>query len=278
MCASGIDFPRGREALKQVQAILGFGLQSPLWDAVLVSFDIEPLKEGPAGGSCDGISEIGISIFDTRTLSHDSAGPLETRNLVTGGNKRRVRIARTFNFGDAEHVDNTTTGIHEVVLKLLHVPDDIENSLQPRYRNIVLIGRGLRSDLLILRRKGIMFEEIKTIVAKLDTTYLAKGVLGGNFGLESLLRYLQCPSQNLHNAGNDANFTLRALLLLAYYGLRKSASSSDAGKLASLKNLAMEPLPDITKRNAMWRATKFRCEDWTLNALDMGTLSFFDCL
>lgn len=276
MCASGIDFPRGREALTQLQAILGLGLQSPLWDAVLVSFDTGPLKGGPMEGICPGISEIGISTFDTRTLSHTSAGTLETRNFVTGGNKRRIRIARTFLFGEAEHVEYTTTGIHEALSKALHIPDDIQNSPQPRYRNIVLVGHELRSDLLILRKHSIMFEEFKTIVAKLDTTYLAQGVLGANFRLESLLQYLQCPYQNLHNAGNDANFTLRALLLLAYYGLRKSASSSVTGKLASLWDLAMEPVPNITLRNAMWRATKVQCEDWTLNALDMGILSLFD--
>ena len=208
MYTSGIDFPRGPEALKQLQAILGLGLHSPLWDAVLVSFDIEPLKEGETGGSCNGISEIGISTFDTRHLSHTSAGTLETRNLVTGGNKRRIRISRTFHFGEAEHVEYTRTSIHEALVKAFHIPDEIENAPQPRYRNVVLVGHGLRSDLLILRRKGIMFEEFRTIVAKFVTTYLAQGVLGANFGLESLLRYLQCPHQNLHNAGNDANFTL----------------------------------------------------------------------
>jgi hypothetical protein len=195
-----------------------------------------------------------------------------------GGNKRLTHTARNFHFGTSEHVDRKD--VDRVILKLLHIED--ENNVpqppgQPRYHNIVLVGHGLRSDLLILRKRGIMFEEISTIVAILDTTYIGKEVLGMSFQLQGLLQTLQCPTKNLHNAGNDANFALRALLLLAYYGLRPSLSSPDAiQRLASLKALALEPLPDTTQRNAILRASRYRCEDWTLNALDIGTVSFFD--
>jgi hypothetical protein len=122
-----------------------------------------------------------------------------------------------------------------------------------------------------------MFEEVGTIVAKLDTTYIAREVLGMNFKLQGLLKTLGCPNENIHNAGNDANFALRAFLLLAYYGLRPSVSSPDEIRyLAYFKALGLEPLPDITQRNAMLRAIKPRYEDCTLNALDIGSISFFD--
>ncbi|KAE9372154.1 hypothetical protein N431DRAFT_237456 [Stipitochalara longipes BDJ] len=273
--ASGIDFPLVGEGLKQLQSFLGIGRHTPLWDAILVSFDLEPKKDGSASGAMFGIHEIGVSTFDTRSVSlSTSASSLMTRHFVVGGNKKLSRGARNFHFGASEHADQNN--IKEVILKLLYIRDGIEDFPKPRYRNVVLVGHGLRSDLLILRKHGIMFEEISTIVAKLDTTYMAMEVLGMNFRLQSLLDILRCPNQNLYNAGNDANFTLRALLLLAYYGLRPSASLSNAEKLASLKNLAMEPIPDTTERNAILRAMKFRCEDWTLNALDIGAISFFD--
>jgi hypothetical protein len=101
--------------------------------------------------------------------------------------------------------------------------------------------------------------------------------LGMSFRLQGLLHILQCPTENLHNAGNDANFALPALLVLAYYGLRPSLSSPDAiRRLASLKPMALDTLPDTTRRNAMLRASKIICEDWALNALEMETIYFFD--
>jgi hypothetical protein len=131
--------------------------------------------------------------------------------------------------------------VNEVILKLLHIPDEIEGLPQQSYRNIVLVGYGLRSDLLVLRKRGIMFE---SIVAKLDTTYIAREVLGMNFKLQGLLKTLGCPNENIHNAGNDANFALRAFLLLTYYGLRPSVSSPDEIRyLAYFKALGLEPLP-----------------------------------
>jgi hypothetical protein len=140
------------------------------------------------------------------------------------------------------------------------------------------VGHGLRFDFLILRKHGIMFEEISTIVAKSDAIYMATGgaVLGINFRVPSLLQTLPCLNQNLHNAGNDANCVLLALLLLVYYGLRPSTSSSDAKTLASLKSLALEPISDTTERIAKLRALKAQRDDWTLNALDIGTISLFD--
>jgi hypothetical protein len=271
---SGIVSPRN--GLEQLQSILGLRLKSPLWDVVLVSSDVEPKKDSPKNRLYNEIAEIGVSMLDTRSFSsHTLAGSLVTRHFVVGGHKRLVHTARDFHFGASEHVDQGN--VNEVILRLLHIPDELYGLPQRRYRSIVLVGHGLRSDLLILRKRGIIFEQISTIVAKLDTTYLAKEVLGMNFRLQGLLQTLNCPNKNLHNAGNDANFGLRALLLLAYYGLRPSASSPNAiRKLTSFKALGLKPLPDTTQRNEMLRALKLRCEDWTLNALKIGSISFFD--
>ena len=134
-----------------------------------------------------------------------------------------MHAAAQFHLGTSTHPNQDD--VNEVILKLLHIPDEIQGFSHRRHRKIVLVGYGIRSDLLILRRRGIIFEEIGTIVTKLDITYIVREVLGMNFQLRGLLTTLDCPSSKVHNAGNDANFTLRALLLLAYYGLRPSVSS-----------------------------------------------------
>jgi hypothetical protein len=180
-----------------------------------------------------------------------------------------------FHFGTSEHLDQEN--VNEAVLKLLYIPDNISDLPQQRYRNIVLVGHGLRSDLLILRKQGIMFENISTITAKLDTTYIAQEVLGMNFRLRGLLKILGCPNENLHNAGNDANYALRALLTLSYYGLRSSTSLPyEIRYLAHFKALGLEPLPDTKRRNTVLRALIPRHEDFTSYALDIGGISLFD--
>lgn len=274
VCASGIDFPRN--SLEQLQAILGLDRQSPLWDAILVSFDLEPKANNVSQNRYNELKEIGICMLDTRSLTFKAPAPtLETRNFIVGGHKKLSHKARNFHFGASEHVDGTD--VNKLILKLLHIPDEKEVDMaQPKYRNIVLVGHGLRSDLLILRKRGIRFEDISTIVYKLDTSYLAKEVLGTNFRLRGLLHMLEIPTENLHNAGNDANFTLRALFRLANYGLWSSVSSDARQKLAILTTLALDPLPNTTLRNAILRASKATCEDWTLHALEQGTICFFD--
>ncbi|CAG8950034.1 hypothetical protein HYFRA_00004368 [Hymenoscyphus fraxineus] len=268
--ALGIDFPRN--GLEQLQTIFGLGLSKIPWDVIFVSFDLEC---GIPDFSAGHISEIGISMLDMRHFSPENPPrSLETLHFVVGGNKRLVHCARRFHFGTSKHLDGSAASVNEAIIKLLHIPDERSSDCQ-RFRDIVLVGHGLRSDLYLLRQRGIMYANINTIVAKLDTTYIAREVLGVGGRLPSLLKILQCPYENCHTAGNDANFALRALLILSYYGLREYATSPAALRmLESFKNLALDPLPDIRKRNALIRASKIHREDHTMYALDQGDLSF----
>jgi hypothetical protein len=271
---SKIYFPRN--GLEQLQSIFGLQNTSPIWDAVIISLDLEPFK----GGTPD-ISQMGISILDTRCLSlSKSTGSLLTRHFTIGGqkgggHKRFRREGMRFYFGTSEYVADDK--VNEVILKQFYIQDDIKGQ---GYRNIILVGHGLRSDLAVLRKRGIWVEDIPTIIAKFDTSYIAIEVLGIKSGLFFLLKLLDCPHDNMHTAGNDANYALRALLVLAYYGLRPLVSSSRLDAIQYLKHfkdLGLERLPDITQRNAMIRASKRiigRYEDCTLIALDSGTISF----
>ena len=66
---------------------------------------------------------------------------------------------------------------------------------------------------------GLRLDDIAPIVAIFDITTIHRVLHGLDFdkliSLESLLQQLGCPADNLHDASNDAHFTLRALLLLA---------------------------------------------------------------
>lgn len=91
--------------------------------------------------------------------------------------------------------------------------------IQPRIqaiipnRDIVLVTHDGNSDLRFAKELGISIEAICTI----DTQMVAQHPLQltHKASLRELLIILNCPFQHIHVAGNDANFTLRALLMLA---------------------------------------------------------------
>jgi hypothetical protein len=78
-----------------------FRPNSPLWDVVLVSFDLEPKPNSPANNVYNEIAQIRVSMLDTRSFSlYTPAGSLVTRHFVVGGHKRLVHTARRFHFRD----------------------------------------------------------------------------------------------------------------------------------------------------------------------------------
>lgn len=213
-------------------------------------------------------------MLDTRSFSTDATMSVTTMHVVVGGNKRLRQKGGHFAFGTSTRIAQDE--VDETIKGLLHIPDENAHSSGHKYRNIILIGHGLRSDLLIMRDRGINLEEISTVVGKLDTAYLAMEILGLKLSLKGLITTLGCPSAKSHHAGNDADSALRAFLLSTYYGLRPSASSLDTTRvLDNLKNLAFDPVPDTTHRNALHRKLRGLCEDYTLHALEAGSIFFF---
>lgn len=76
------------------------------------------------------------------------------------------------------------------------------------------MGHDFRNDLKVLNL--LDFDLRTSIVGILDTGKIVSIMLPNvPTMVSSVLSELQCPFQNLHTAGNDAYFTLLALLLLA---------------------------------------------------------------
>ncbi|KAG4438113.1 hypothetical protein IFR05_006393 [Cadophora sp. M221] len=267
---SKILFPPNE--LEQLETIFGLRTNVPR-DVVIVSFDLEINMDNPMHNRYNQITQIGVSMLDTRKLSGPLNKPLTTKHIIVCcGHKRFTHERAKFHFGSSEHIVRPQD-TDEAIVKLLHIPDERASG---RYRDIILVGHGLRSDLLLLRKRGVLFEEIKTIAGILDTTNIAKEVLEINFRLDTLLRFLRYPLKNIHNAGNDANYALRAILMLVYHGLRSSCLSLEATRiLSNFKSLALEPIPDTTQRSALHRALKPRCEDFIFAALRDDNIDLF---
>jgi hypothetical protein len=79
------------------------------------------------------------------------------------------------------------------------------------------------------------------VIAKFDTYLLARDLQMGHLTLKNLLMGLNCPCNlRFHNAGNDANFTLRALLLLGIKAIGVVESNETSERVEILWWIAME--------------------------------------
>jgi hypothetical protein len=116
--------------------------------------------------------------------------------------------------------------------------------------NVILVAHAACVKLNFLRRLGVGIQEILSILAALDTPRIAKGVLGKNLSSKDLLEELGCPFQILKDAGNGANATLRALLMLAERNRETVASQTEArwDTLTLLRGIGTAPIPDIGLR------------------------------
>ncbi len=81
-------------------------------------------------------------------------------------------------------------------------------------RKFVLVGHALTNDKEYMNEFGINLDENPDIIAELDTQRLVS-TAGYHRSLTRLLRELGIPAQCLHNSGNDATYTLRALIAIS---------------------------------------------------------------
>jgi DNA polymerase III epsilon subunit-like protein len=147
------------------------------------------------------------------------------------------KLLRTFNFGIGDDLNKrrkvARRVLHGTPMKWIEM-EDIRNSLEgsiDRTRDIVLIGHGYQGYLTILRELG--FNLTTSVVAILDTQDLARPEFGPkSLKLSVLLSALEISHDKLHNAGNDAYYTLQVCLALIRDGGGGNAYEVLLGKTA----------------------------------------------
>lgn len=147
---------------------------------------------------------------------------ISSRHICTS--YRKVpRCTFAFHFGNSEHV--RYRDIMGVFKNVLTIEDGLGSRSEAvksgsRLRDIVLVGHGMQTDLAVLGELGLDVQDELQIVAVVDTRRVAEELMGLDFAsqgpsLVNLLKHLGCPAGRMHNAGNDAAFTMRAMLALA---------------------------------------------------------------
>ncbi|PVH77235.1 hypothetical protein DL98DRAFT_274686 [Cadophora sp. DSE1049] len=216
-------------------------LSSSLGDPVFVAIDFERpqfIIDRFQHGYQD--TQVGLTILDTRYLS--STSKFTTFNFITGEDTYFKKSAPIYHWGTAEKIPVTS-----MLLKINNCLRIYEN------RSIILVGHGVSSDLAALKALGFDFQE-NLVIAKLDTYLLARDLQMGHLTLKNLLMELNCPCNlKFHNAGNDANFTLRALLLLGTKAIGTAESSETSERVKILWWIAMEGVLSQKKKKCIRR-------------------------
>ena len=180
------------------------------------------------------IKEYGVAILDTRDIDKftersDLHQLISTRHYSTRplGRRRPPTTTRECVFANTNQVDQDE--FPSIIAKSLRVRDAKSSSPGTCVRNIAIVGHSVKRDLRIFQRLGIDVLGIAPLVIILDTHNMARDVLGptstrlsgrapiSRLTLAAVLAEIGCHhgENELHNAGNDATYTLFALIALA---------------------------------------------------------------
>ncbi|KAI5357500.1 Putative ribonuclease H-like superfamily [Septoria linicola] len=191
----------GDISLQEFAAAFGSNPSSPDTDIVLLAMDFEGTTIHK------GINEVGLaSISSAAARSYSSSLPTRASNFALKNHRRRK-----FMHGNTTRITNEMLPgtILSEVSSLAHDPSG-------RPIKIILVAHGIMNEVRNLDSLGLYIEDLP-IAGVVDTTKLFPAVLGARCGsLWHLLDMLSIPmgQTSLHCAGNDAHYTLQAVLAL----------------------------------------------------------------
>ncbi|KAI1002368.1 hypothetical protein K3495_g5838 [Podosphaera aphanis] len=204
---------------------------------VFISVDVEAWERNP-----NMITELGFATLDTRDISTIPPGE-GGKNWVKAIRPRHFRInehlecintdyvhgcADRFEFGSSEFIDlkDVPQAISSIFKHPFSKKEDtptVDNS----QRNIVLVGHDVVSDVNFLKTAGFDICTIPNLVEAIDTAlmyrYFKRELNPRNLG--ATIADLGVVGWNLHNAGNDAFYTLRAMIAIAIKQLQQRQRS-----------------------------------------------------
>lgn len=248
-------------------------------DVIFISIDLEVSRQERRKTGIPSVKQFGIATLDTRHLKSQTSlsAPskiISTLQFSTSHASKDFVDCDVTDFKECVFVETflvSQLDLAATVTKYLCIKDT-KSPDSHSLRNIVIVGHSPQSDLKVLQRLGVDVCKILPLRAVIDTYSIAQNFMGANsdllkesapmtrFTLGDLLEALKCPfgRYDLHNAGNDATFTLHALLLLAI----KSSESRDM--ISSEERVSLERL------RALVQAEVYECERWSPTRAALG--------
>ncbi|KAL4916315.1 hypothetical protein BDW62DRAFT_218806 [Aspergillus aurantiobrunneus] len=199
----------------------------PFWrDPVFISIDVEVNERCHTQ-----VTEVGISLLDTRDLTGVAPGPqgeewqsrIQSRHLRVQEYRNHVNhlyvcgCPDNFEFGTSEWVaeNDVSSTVQNIFANptFLDVPDQ-------EFRPLVLVGHSLDADIQYLQLTNVHIIEgssgASKFIDRIDTASFFQFIRGElePRSLGAVIGELGMTGWNLHNAGNDACYTMQALVAM----------------------------------------------------------------
>jgi len=247
VCSDQVDQVEETDTMPQqeithLQELLGLiESKHPVKDVFFVCIDCEAFEHdqtkiteigilSPLQASLIQTNSVGISVLDSRSIKavdpgndgkpwfdlmkHVHLRPIEYKKYV---NRNFIKgCPDAFNFGTSDMIKLEDAG--RIMTRIfsdptrIHEACDLNNEITDVEPTIMLIGHALSNDTEYMRRLNF---SPKHVSGHIDTQKLARISKKQPPGLTKLLAALSIDAKNLHNAGNDAAYTLQALVGVA---------------------------------------------------------------
>ncbi|KAH6705342.1 hypothetical protein BKA61DRAFT_434096, partial [Leptodontidium sp. MPI-SDFR-AT-0119] len=169
-----------------------------------IAIDFEYSHYSPKTGHIR-LREVGISMLDTRDLCHQSNS---LKDIISTQHYRTATDTKTFLFGKS--IDISQDELVLILKRLLC----LEGESPKPIRDLILVGHGLGFEIKVLKGLGLDLNLAPSVIEMFDTEFLGYEVFGKTFkcSLSNVVKKTGISGGFFHNAGNDANFSLRAML------------------------------------------------------------------
>lgn len=201
---------------------------------VLAAIDFENVQYFHQKPPQLGNTQFGVAVLDLKEVEGltEPNMAITTYNYVVGSPEYYQGAQTKFLLGKPQLIESN---------KML----DHISSCIPQNRKIVLVAHALSNEMSILRSLGFDFRA-HGIVSSIDTALISSQFLYNRLfprtntpSLARLLIALGCRYTWLHNGSNDANFIVRALLLL---GMECCKDHSKMSRVRMLNKIGKAPL------------------------------------
>ena len=213
-------------------SISGFDVTKPASgpfedDVIFIAIDVEAFEFPPHP-----VTEVGIANLDTRDLHSKAPGTngedwqkyIKARHFRIEEHKRKTNskfvdgCPDKFEFNNGASLFVQDRNISKTVTDCFKPPygkDYPAMTDKPEKRKVVLVGHDINQDVNYLRHLGVSLANFSSIIDTIDTISLFRAYKQDNNSKTSLghvLASFDLIGWHLHNAGNDAVYTLWAML------------------------------------------------------------------
>lgn len=195
--------------------------------APLVAIDVEAYERAQLK-----VTEIGVAVYDPQGQWLLPTPQIKTLHILS---KENIRLHNGTYVPDRKYYFNGGTS-YSMTARELQTLLDLIFSHYLKERSGILVGHDVKGDIKWLSKLGI---QVAPNTPTVDTLKIYQLTTRQNGSLRKILRRMNIPHANLHNAANDAYYTLLAAL---------SICDPEQRRRSELDSVDTEELPTLTKR------------------------------